>query len=144
MTCMSASRPLLSRSKHPLQDHPAHHWKCQHQQPEHGLKKPVFAGKINTAVTSAGSVPTTPSCPMLLPTNEVLCSSMQYCACSTLSQQLPAQTEQPRKQHRQQHSKTTAEHKHQPHTHTRGLHPKVLAGQSSQKDRLLVHCCGCG
>jgi ABC-type nickel/cobalt efflux system permease component RcnA len=114
-----------------------------HQQPEDGLKMPLFACKTNTTAAAAGCLPTTLSSPILEPINDVLLPCMHCCACNTLNQQMPAQKQQHSKNHMQQHSKTTAEHKQQPHTHTRGMQPQLPAAHCSQKEGLLIYCCGC-
>lgn len=89
LTCMSAARSLLTRFKPPFQADPAR----QHQQPQSGLKWPGFANKTNTAVKSAGSMPTFPSCPCCGPKIKCFAATFSFAAtCSTPSQQLPAQT----------------------------------------------------
>jgi hypothetical protein len=123
---------------------PAHHRNCHHQQHEDGLKMYLFACKRHTATARAGSLPTILSSPILEPMNDVLLPCMHCCAYNTLKQQMPAQKQQHSKQHRHQHSKTTAEHKHQPPTHTRDMQSKLQAWHCSKRKGLLIYCCGCG
>jgi hypothetical protein len=118
--------------------------KCHHQKPAGGLKMPNFACKSQTAAEAAGCMPTTLGCPMLELINDVLSPCMQCSGCNTLKQQLPAQKQQGSKPHRQQHSRTPAEQKHQPHTHSRGMQPELPACLCSKREGLLIYCCGCG
>jgi hypothetical protein len=76
--------------------------------------------------------------------NDVHLPCMHCSACNTLKQQMPAQKQQHSEQPMQQHSKTTAEHKHQPHTHTSGMQPELPACHCSKTEGLLIYCCGCG
>jgi hypothetical protein len=105
---------------------------------------PVFACKSKTAAEAAGHLPTTVISLMLEPINAALLAYIHCCGCNSLKQQMPAENQQHSKKQSQQHSRNIVEQQHEHRTHSRGMQPELFACHCSEREGLLINCCGCG